>query len=65
MEVLRNGEWRSFQQGTQTYTPHSKAITNLSSRTLQLTITGKQLKLEWQPPGRDMGGRVVREVMLP
>jgi hypothetical protein len=65
MEILVAGEWRAFKEGTQEYTPHSMAITNLPVRTLQLTRTGKQLKLEWQPPGRDKGGHVVREVTLP
>src|SRR6187401_1399746 len=65
MEILVAGEWRAFKEGTQEYTPHSMAITNLPVRTLQLTLTGKQLKLEWRPPGRDKGGHVVREVTLP
>ena len=65
MEVLMAGEWRAFKEGTQEYVPRSAAVTNLPMRTLQLTITGKQLKLEWRPPGRDMGGHVVREVKLP
>lgn len=65
MEILLAGEWRSYKEGTQEYTPHSSAVSNLPKRTLQLTITGKHIKLEWLPPGRDMGGRVIREANLP
>ena len=65
MEILLAGEWRAYKEGTQEYTPRAEAITNLPVRTLQLTITGKQLKLEWQPPDPDKGGKVVREVNVP
>ena len=64
MEILQAGEWRAFKPGAQDYTPRSHAITNLPVQKLQLTITGKHLKLEWRPP-IDQGGNVVREVDVP
>jgi hypothetical protein len=62
MEVLLAGEWRAFREGAQDYAPHALAAENLPPGKFQLTITGKRLRLEWVPPGKDQGGKVVREV---
>ena len=64
VEVLLAGEWRSFKEGVQDYTPHALAVTNLTSSTFQLTITGRRLRLEWLPSRKDQGGKVIREVTV-
>jgi len=64
MEVLAAGEWRAFKEGTQPYPVHADAAKNLPPGTFELTITGKHLRLEWQPGEKGEGGRVVREVTV-
>ena len=65
VEVLLDGEWRAFTEGTQDYTPHALAVTNLSSGKFQLTITNRRVRLEWLPSEKDLGGKVLREVEGP
>ena len=64
VEVLLAGEWRSFKEGVQDYSPNSLAVTNLTSSKFQLTITGQRLRLEWLPSEKDQGGKVIREVTV-
>lgn len=64
VEVLLAGEWRSFKEGVQDYTPHALAATNLPSNKFQLTLTGRRLRLEWLPSEKDQGGSVIREVTV-
>jgi len=64
MEVLAAGEWRAFREGTQPYPVHADAAKNLLPGGFALTITGKHLRLEWQPAKKGEGGKVVREVTI-
>ena len=64
MEVLVAGEWRAFHAGAQPYTPRAAAVKNLPPGRLTLTVGGDRVRLEWQPAGRDQGGRLVREVRV-
>ena len=61
MEVLLAGEWKSFREGAQNYSPQAFAKTNLPAGKFQLTISNKRLRLEWLPEKKDHGGKVVRE----
>ena len=61
MEILAAGEWRSFPSGTQPYTVHAAAATNLPPGEFQLTIVTNRVRLEWQPHEKHSGGPVVRE----
>ena len=63
-EVLLAGEWKSFKDGTQDYSPRAIAATNLPPGKFQLTISKPQLRLEWLPEKKNRGGRVVREGTL-
>src|SRR5204863_3095879 len=47
VEVLQAGEWRSFKEGAQDYTPHAQAATNLTAGKFQLTLADRRLRLEW------------------
>lgn len=62
MEVLAAGEWRAFKEGTQPYPIHAGAAKDLLPGKFELTITGRHLRLEWQPAKSGEGGKVVREV---
>lgn len=64
MEILAAGEWQAFADGQSAYPVHSPAATNLPPGTLQLTKSGKHLRLEWQPKERKGVGAVVREVTV-
>lgn len=64
MEVLAAGEWRRFPAGSQEYTVHETAATNLPPGRFLLTVQTNTVRLEWQPD-KDQGGGVVREVKLP
>jgi len=44
--------------------PHAAALKNLPPGRFTLTVGGDRVRLEWQPAGRDQGGRVVREVRV-
>jgi hypothetical protein len=61
MEVLLAGEWHAYTDGVHTLTPRAQSAANLPPGTLQLTVTGKTLRLEWLPSMPDQGGKVVRE----
>jgi hypothetical protein len=64
MEAMAAGEWKAFHDGAQNYTPHAAALKNLPPGRFTLTVGGDRVRLEWQPAGRDQGGRVVREVRV-
>ncbi len=64
MEAMVAGEWRAFPAGAQNYTPRAAALKNLPPGRFTLTVGGDRVRLEWQPAGRDQGGRVVREVRV-
>ncbi len=61
MEVLLAGEWRSFTNGVHTLTTDARSATNLPPGTLQLTVAGKALRVEWLPAETGQGGKIVRE----
>ena len=64
MEVLAAGEWRAFQEGTQSYSVSAEAAKNLPPGEFKLTITGKHLRLEWLPQNKYQGSKVIREVTV-
>lgn len=64
MEILAAGEWQAFADGQTAYAVHSPAASNLPPGTLQLTKSGKHLRLEWKPADRRGVGAVVREVTV-
>jgi hypothetical protein len=61
MEILLAGEWHSFKEGAQPYTFHAQSATNLPPGRVELTVTGKHLRLDWLPAKKSSGGEVVRE----
>ncbi len=61
MEILLAGEWHSFSQGAQPCPFHGESATNLPPGKATLTITGRHLRLDWQPEKRIANGAVVRE----
>jgi Tfp pilus assembly protein PilX len=65
MEVLLAGEARAYQPGTQDYTVHCGAATNLPPGRFSLTVQTNKIRLRWQPAVKDRGGPVTREAMLP
>jgi hypothetical protein len=52
MEILAAGQWRSFPEGTNSYSVHAVAATNLPPGQFRLIRTGNHLQLEWRadPP---------------
>ncbi len=64
MELLQAGEWRSFPEGSQNYTAHGVAVTNLPPGQFILFRNSATLRLEWIPAKRGKGGRVMREAKL-
>lgn len=64
MEAMVAGEWKAFPVGAQNYTPRAAALKNLPPGRFTLTVGGDRVRLEWQPAGRDQGGRMVREVRV-
>jgi hypothetical protein len=65
MEILAAGEWRAYPEGSQPYTVHARAATNLPPGKFQLTRAGNHLRLEWSSTGKRDVGVVVREVTVP
>ena len=61
MEVLLAGDWHSFTNGVHALTPQARSATNLPPGTLQLTVAGKNLQVEWLPSEKDQGGKIARE----
>lgn len=64
MELLTAGEWRGYPDGVHKLVPTAQSAKNLPPGTLQLTVVGKQLSLEWLPDNRDQGGPITRKVTL-
>ena len=65
MEILRAGDWRQFPRGSQPYPITSAAAKNLPPGRFLLTVEEHLIRLEWQPGGKDQGGKVTRETVLP
>lgn len=63
MEILAAGQWRSIPEGTNVYTIHIAAATNLPPGRFTLTRSGNHLQLEWRadPP---KSAKVIREVTV-
>jgi hypothetical protein len=64
MEILVAGEWQAFADGTSAYVARGLAATNLPPGRLELTKSGKHLRLEWRPEMHKGLGPVVREVTV-
>src|SRR6185369_884608 len=61
MEILLAGDWRTYSNSLHTLTTHAQSATNLPPGKLQLTVAGKNLRLEWLPEQSNQGGKIVRE----
>jgi hypothetical protein len=61
LEILLAGEWRAFKEGSQPYELRGAAAKNLPPGKAVLTITAKQIRLEWLPEKGDWATKVVRE----
>jgi hypothetical protein len=64
MEILAAGAARDLPEGTQVYSVHAQAATQLPPGHFQLTKTSHSLRLEWTPDARRGLGAVVRETTL-
>ena len=64
METLLAGEWRSWKKGTQPYSTRAEAAKNLPQGKFELTLQGKNIRLEWIPNAQGKGGRITREATL-
>ncbi|HEX4644754.1 MAG TPA: hypothetical protein VH598_04025 [Verrucomicrobiae bacterium] len=64
MEILMAGEWREFKEGVQPYSLPSETAKNLPPGKVMLTITGKRIRLEWQPDQKYSGGKILREGVI-
>jgi hypothetical protein len=65
IEILAAGDWKSFPDGRQTYTVHSRAAANLPVGHFELIKNGTHLRLEWLPDAHQGVGAVIREMTLP
>jgi hypothetical protein len=64
MEILAAGAAKNLPDGTQNYSVHANAASQLPPGHFQLTKTGNHLRLEWTPDKRKHVGPVVRETTL-
>jgi hypothetical protein len=64
MEVLLASEWHNFSPGTQDYSIHANAATNLPPGKFLLTIESGKVRLEWRPDEKHHGGPVIREAVV-
>jgi hypothetical protein len=64
MEILAAGDWRNFPEGTNVYTVHANAATNLPPGNFVLTRSGQHLRLEWKSEKKHGIGPVFREVTV-
>ena len=64
MEIIRAGGWRRFTNGVHTITTTANSATNLPPGELRLTLTDKQVRVEWLPAETSHGSPVVREAAL-
>ena len=61
MEILIAGEWRNFHEGSSPYELHGSSTRNLPPGKTLLTISGKNIRLEWLPEKGNAATKVVRE----
>ena len=61
MEVLLAGDWLSFTNGVHVLITRAQSATNMPPGKLQLTVSEKNLRLEWLPDRHNQGGTVVRK----
>jgi hypothetical protein len=64
MEILLAGEWREFKEGSQPYSLPPETAKNLPPGKATLTVTGKRIRLEWQPEQKYSGGKILREGVI-
>jgi hypothetical protein len=64
MEILADGDWKNFPDGSQNYPVHARAAETLPPGHFQLTKTGNHLRLEWNSDEKHGIGAVVREVTI-
>lgn len=64
-EILKAGEWRSFEIGEHDYPISAEAVTELPDGKFQLTRAHDVIRLAWIPDRDQNGGRVTREFQLP
>jgi len=65
LELLAAGAARNLPAGSQPYTVHARAASQLPPGHFQLTKTGNHLRLEWRPDARRGLSPVIREATLP
>jgi hypothetical protein len=65
MEILRAGEWRAFNEGSQAYPVQNPCATNLPPGRFVLTRQDRHVRLQWLPAARNQGGIVTRETDVP
>jgi hypothetical protein len=65
MEILAAGAGKSLPDGSQIYSVHANAASQLPPGHFQLTKNGNHLRLEWAPDKKKHLGPVVRETTLP
>ncbi len=65
MEILAAGDWKNFPDGSNVYTVHSRAETNLPAGHFELTKNNRHLRLEWLPDKRQGIGVIAREITVP
>ncbi len=63
MEALVAGEWRAFTDGVHEYPVKLDAARNLPAGRFLLTVSERQLRLEWKPDQTGRGSPVVREAV--
>ena len=64
MEILAAGAAKSLPDGSQAYSVHANAASQLPPGHFQLTKTGNRLRLEWTPDKPRGVGPVIRETTL-
>lgn len=64
MEILVAGAAKNLPDGSQVYTVHAGAASQLPPGHFQLTKTGNHLRLEWTPDIKRHVGPVIREITL-
>ena len=64
MEILAASAAKNLPDGTQNYSVHANALSQLPPGHFQLTKDGGRLRLEWQPDRKHRGGPVAREITL-
>lgn len=65
MEVLLAGEWQAHPVSTTNYPLPEMVRSNLPAGNLSLTVTNRELRLEWTPVERGRGGAIIRTGRIP